>query len=199
MPIPQMKRFRTLYSDRKKESCITLSVLRSSEPSTTNEILVSAAPCAQAITLIPDRPSVPNSLPAIPTACFIFSPTIATVANPLSACIGNILPSSISSLNSSSSTFIAFSASSSFTPIDVLFSEAACETRNTLIPLFAKVVKILLFTPTTPTIDRPVTFIEEIPRISFGLFVTNCLITVPSFEGLKVFFTLIGIFLTQTG
>ena len=43
-------------------------------------MLVSEAPCAQAITLIPLRPSVPKSFPAIPGVCFIFSPTIATVA-----------------------------------------------------------------------------------------------------------------------
>ena len=43
-------------------------------------MFVSEAPCAQAITLIPALPSVPNNLPAIPGVRFIFSPTMATVA-----------------------------------------------------------------------------------------------------------------------
>ncbi len=44
---------------------------------TQKEIFVSEAPCAHAITLIPARPSVPKSLPAIPVVRFIFSPTIS--------------------------------------------------------------------------------------------------------------------------
>ena len=110
--------------------------------STTKEILVSEAPCAQAITLIPLRPSVPKSLPAIPGVCFIFSPTIATVARFLSARIGEISPISISFANSSFSTSQARSASALRTPIEVLFSDEACETRNTLIPFFANALKM---------------------------------------------------------
>ena len=53
-------------TDRKNESCMTLSDLRSDSFSTTNEMLVSEAPCAQAITLMPFLPIVPNSLPAMP-------------------------------------------------------------------------------------------------------------------------------------
>ena len=77
---------------------------------------------------------------------------------------------------------------------------------NTEMPLSAKAEKLTdEFTPITPTIDRPVTVISEVPlmldiplmglRSSRGL----ALITVPGSEGLKVFFTRMGIFLTQTG
>ena len=76
---------------------------------------------------------------------------------------------------------------------------------NTEMPLSARAEKMRRFTPITPTIDRPVTVISEVPlmldiplmglRSSRGL----ALITVPGSEGLKVFFTRMGIFLTQTG
>ena len=75
--------------------------------------------------LIPLRPNVPNSFPAIPGVCFIFSPTIATVARFFSACIGEISPISISLANSSFSTSHARSASALRTPIEVEFSEDA--------------------------------------------------------------------------
>ena len=104
---------------------MTFNVLRKEAPSTTNEMLVSDAPCAQAITLIPLRPSVPNNFPAIPGVCFMFSPTIATVASPLSAFIGLISPISISLANSSFSTSQASGASTVRTPIEVEFSEDA--------------------------------------------------------------------------
>ena len=142
VPMPQMKRFSTLYSDRKKESCRTLSDLRRNRPSTTNDIFVSEAPWAQAITEMPERPNVPNNLPAIPGVCFMFSPTIAMVANPLSACMGNMAPVSISLANCSFSASTAASASSSRTPIEVEFSEEACDTMNTEMPLLANVVKM---------------------------------------------------------
>src|SRR3712207_7159001 len=49
--------YTTLFrSERKKESWSTLSDFLNDSPSTTNEILVSEAPCAQAITLIPLLP-----------------------------------------------------------------------------------------------------------------------------------------------
>ena len=165
VPMPQIKRFSTLYSDKKSESWSTFSAFLRSEPFTTNEIFISDAPCAIAITLIPERPRTSKSLPLIPGVRLMFSPTTATVASPLSACIGNIRPSSISSRNSSLSTFTALSASSSFTPIEVLFSEAACDTRKTLIPLLARELKIRRLTPTTPTIERPVTVITVVPLI----------------------------------
>ena len=63
-------------------------------------MFVSEAPCAQAITDIPLRPKVPNSFPAMPGVCFMFSPTMATVAKPVSACMGNMAPFDISDANS---------------------------------------------------------------------------------------------------
>ena len=125
VPTPQMKRLSTWYSDRKNESWSTLSDLRRLSPSTTNEMLVSEAPCAQAITEIPLRPSVPKSFPAIPGVCFMFSPMMAMVANPVSALIGDMAPVSISLANSSLSTATAASASESFTPMEVEFSDEA--------------------------------------------------------------------------
>ena len=205
VPMPQMKRLSTLYSDRKNESWSTLSDLRKYLASTTNEMLVSEAPCAQAITLMPLRPSVPNSLPAMPGVCFMFSPTMAMVASPLSACMGNMAPVTISFENSMFSTSTARSASSSRTPIDVEFSDDACDTMNTEMPFSARVEKMRRFTPITPTIERPVTvmsvvpLIEEMPLIMRWSFSTFCLMSVPGCCGLNVFFTLMGMFFTQTG
>ena len=205
VPIPQINRLSTLYSERKNESWSTLSDLRRKRPSTTNEMFVSEAPWAQAITEIPERPRVPNSLPAIPGVCFMFSPTMAMVARPLSTCMGNIAPVSISLANSAFRTSAAASASSSRTPIEVEFSEEACDTINTEIPLLASVVKIRRFTPITPTIESPVTVINEvplmleIPLMGFRSSSIFSLMRVPGCSGLKVFLTLIGIFFTQTG
>ena len=88
---------------------------------------------------------------------------MAIVARPLSTCMGNIAPVSISLANSAFSTSAAASASSSRTPIEVEFSDDACDTMNTEMPLLASVVKIRRFTPITPTIDRPVTVISDVP------------------------------------
>ena len=168
-------------------------------------MLVSDAPCAHAMTLIPLRPRVPNSLPAIPGVCFMFSPTTAIVANPLSACIGNMAPVSISLANSPLSTSTAAVASWSRTPIDVEFSDEACDTMNTLMPLSARAVKMRRLTPITPTIDRPVTVMSvvplmlDMPLIGLESLLIFALMMVPSASGLKVFFTLIGMFFTQTG
>ena len=170
-----------------------------------SEMFVCGAPCALAIMLIPLRPRVPNSLPAIPGVCFMFSPTTAMVASPHSACMGNIAPVFISLANSLSSTSTAAAASSSRTPMDVEFSEEVCETMNTLIPLSASAVKIRLFTPITPTIDNPVTVITavllmlDIPLMGLLSLSIFALIIVPSPSGLNVFFTLIGMFFTHTG
>ena len=205
VPTPHIKRLSTLYSDRKKESWSTLSDLRKNSDFTTKEILVSEAPCAQAMIEIPERPNVPKSFPAIPGVRFMFSPTMAMVANPLSTCMGYIEPEAISFSNSSLSTRAASSASLSFTPIDVEFSDEACDTMNTDMPLLARVVKIRWLTPMTPTIERPVTVISDVPLIEeiplIGLWSPSILsfIIVPSASGLKVFFTLIGMFFTQTG
>ena len=171
----------------------------------TKEILVSEAPCAQAITEMPLRPSVPNNFPAMPGVCFIFSPTTAMVANSLSACMGNMAPSSISASNSLLSTLTALWASSSRTPIEVLFSDDACDTRNTLMPWSARAVKIRRFTPMTPTMERPdtvmsvVPLIDEMPRMALLSFSTFPLMMVPRPSGLNVFFTRMGMFLMQTG
>ena len=168
-------------------------------------MLVSEAPCAQAMTEIPLRPRVPKSLPAIPAACFMFSPTMAIVASPFSACIGYMAPSAISLWNSLFNTFTASSTSCSRTPIEVEFSDDACDTMNTEMPSLARAVKIRRFTPITPTMERPVTvmsavpLIEEIPLIGFWSPSILFLMMVPGASGLKVFLTLIGIFLTQTG
>ena len=72
-------------------------------------------------------------------------------------------------------------------------------------PLSARVVKMRRFTPITPTIDRPVTVMSEVPlMLEIPLMgrrsssVSSC-ITVPCPSGLKVFFTMMGIFFTHTG
>ncbi len=135
----------------------------------------------------------------------MFSPTIAIVARPLSACMGNIAPVAISLANSSLSTLTAESASSSRTPILVEFSDDACETMNTEMPLSARAVKMRRLTPMTPTIERPDTVISdvpemlEIPLIGLRSFSILSFISVPAKEGLNVFFTLMGIFFTHTG
>ena len=153
------------------------------------------------MTLIPLRPSVPNNFPAIPGVCFMFSPTIATVARPPSAFIGEISPISISLANSSFSTSHASSASSFLTPIEVEFSEEACETKKTLMPFSANVLKIRWFTPMTPTMPKPVmvikqvSLIDEIPLIGFEEWSASCFTMVPGASGLNVFFIRIGIFL----
>ena len=168
-------------------------------------MLVSDAPCAQAITLMPLLPNVPKSFPAIPGECFMFSPTMAIVARPFSACMGNMAPVAISFANSLLSTLTASSESESLTPIDVEFSEDAWLTRKTDMPFSASAVNILLFTPMTPTIDRPVIVINvvplmlDIPLITFVSLSVLFFIIEPGFCGLKVFFTLIGMFFTQTG
>ena len=205
VPTPQMKRLSTLYSERKKESWSTFIVLRRLSDFTTNEMLVSEAPCAQAMTEIPLRPRVPNSLPAIPAVCFMFSPTIATVARLLSTCMGNMAPSSISAANSALSTLTAFCASASRTPIEVEFSDEACDTMNTLMPLLASAVKIRRLTPMTPTMARPETLMSdvflmlEIPLMGLWSFCILSLMMVPGASGLKVFLMRMGIFLMRTG
>ena len=135
----------------------------------------------------------------------MFSPTTAIVASPFSARIGNMAPVSISLANSSLSTFTAASESDSFMPIEVEFSDEAWLTINTDMPLFANAVNILRFTPITPTIDKPVTVINAVPlmlEIPFMALVSlfiSFFIMVPGFFGLKVFFTLIGMFFMHTG
>ena len=76
----------------------------------------------------------------------------------------------------------------------MLFSEEACETINTLIPLSASAEKIRLFTPITPTIPSPViviravSLIEDIPFIILPSLVgLISLMSVPLDSGLNVF------------
>ena len=89
--------------------------------------------------------------------------------------------------------------------MDVEFSDDACDTMNTLMPLSASAVNILRFTPMTPTIDKPVTVMSVVPLMLdipfIGLLSLAILffIVVPSLDGLNVFFTFIGMFLTHTG
>ena len=118
-------------------------------------MLVSEAPCVQAMTLMPLRPSVPNSLPAMPGVCFMSSPTTAIVARSCSAVMLPTSPISISGANSLVSIAMARSASSLRSPIDVVFSEAACDTKKTLMPALASVRKMRWLTPITPTMPSP--------------------------------------------
>ena len=151
---------------------MTLRALRREDLVVTNEMLVSDAPWAQAMTLIPLRPRVRKSLPAMPGVCFIFSPTIATVARSCSAVIEDISPISSSFLNSFESTSTARSASAFLTPMVEEFSDEACDTMNTEMPLSARVEKMRLLTPITPTMPKPdtvtseVSLIDEIPLMT---------------------------------
>ena len=89
--------------------------------------------------------------------------------------------------------------------MEVEFSEEAWLTIKTEMPLLARAVKILRFTPMTPTIERPVTFMRatplmlEIPLISLSSGEILDLIIVPGFSGLNVLSTFIGISFTHTG
>ena len=184
-----------------------MSDLRRSLRSTTKDMLVSLAPCAQAMTLIPLRPSVPKSLPAMPGVCFMFSPTMAMVASSRSSVILYMAPISISLANSSLSTSHARSASSSRTPMEVLFSELAWLTMKTLTPLAARVVKMRLLTPMTPTMESPLTvmsdvlLIDDMPLMALPLssMPLSLVMMVPLSSGRKVFLMRMGMFLMQTG
>ena len=180
--------------------------------SMTMEMLFWAAPCATAITLIPERPSVPKSFPMMPGTCFICSPTTAIVASELVVSMGNMAPVAISFSNSSLRMSAAIFASSGLTPTDVEFSDEACETMNTDTPTRASAAKMRRLTPITPTIDKPVTVMSEVaPMLEMPLMgdcerslvagsaVGREPMKVPSALGLKVFFTLIGMFFTHTG
>ena len=116
--------------------------MRSTSDWMTNEMFVSEAPCAQAITLMPARPSVPKRRPAMPGVRFMSSPTMATVASPFSAVTSLISPCERSRENSLLSASTARSASSLRTANVVLFSELACETMKTLMPVSASVLKM---------------------------------------------------------
>lgn len=75
-----------------------------------------------------------------------------------------------------------------------IVSEAACDTRNTLIPDCANALKIRWLTPITPTIPNPetvirqVSFIDDIPLMALPseAWVAS-VISVPGTSGLNVF------------
>ena len=168
----------------------------------THEILVSDAPCVSAIMLMPLLPNAPQNLPAMPGTCFMFSPTIAMVERLYSTVISLMLPNAISWANSSLNTRWETAASGVLTPMDVLFSDEAWETKNTLMPFCAKVRKMRWFTPIIPTIPSPcmvmsaVSLMEEIPLIILpSSFDRLFNISVPFDEGLKLLRTLMGMFL----
>ena len=89
--------------------------------------------------------------------------------------------------------------------MEVLFSDEACETRKTLMPLSANVRKMRWFTPMTPTMPRPctvmrlVSLMDEMPLIAllWGSFCAQMM--VPFASGLKVFLMRMGMFLWHTG
>ena len=89
--------------------------------------------------------------------------------------------------------------------MEVEFSEEACDTMNTEMPLAARAVKMRWLTPITPTMDKPVTVMSvvplmlEMPLMSLLSFSTFSLMIVPGLEGLNVFFTRMGMFFTHTG
>ena len=89
--------------------------------------------------------------------------------------------------------------------MEVEFSEEACATRKAEMPPLVSAVKMRRFTPITPTIERPVTWMIaasemlDMPLMGFPSFPILLLITEPVPLGLKVFLTLMGMFFTHTG
>ena len=205
VPMPQRKRLSSWYSERKKLSWMTLSDLRSWRRSTMKEMLDSAAPWARAITLMPLRPRVVKSLPAMPACCFMFSPITATAASSLRTSIGLMAPLSISRAKASASTARARSASARLTPMEMPVSEADWLTRNALICSWARAPKMRLSTPTMPTMEVPdrvirlMSSIEEMPLMEVAPGATFFLTIVPGAFKLKVFRIKIGIPFAQTG
>ena len=72
-------------------------------------------------------------------------------------------------------------------------------------PFTARAVKMRRFTPMTPTIERPVTVMRvvplmlDMPLMALRSLLAFSFIIVPGLLGLKVFFTLMGMFFTHTG
>ena len=87
----------------------------------------------------------------------------------------------------------------------VLFSDEAWLTRNTLIPLSARQVKMRRLTPITPTMDSPATVMSEVPlMLEMPLMMresvfTSSLMMEPGASGLNVFLMRMGMCLTHTG
>ena len=71
--------------------------------------------------------------------------------------------------NSSEITFTARSASALLTPMEIVFSEDACEIKKAEMPTLASAPNSRLLTPITPTIPKPcivtsaASSIEEMP------------------------------------
>ena len=189
----------------KKESCKTLRALRNKGRSMTNETLISSAPRATAFTPMPLRPRTENRRPTVPVWWRRFSPTTATVDKPVRQPAGFMAPAAISCANSTSRMWQARCASAGVTASEVEVSEADCATMNTLMPACAKVVKMRRLTPTTPTMDIPLTVtkavspMEEMPRMRRELGAALRRMTVCFPLGLKVLRTKMGILRTHTG
>ena len=89
--------------------------------------------------------------------------------------------------------------------MEVLFSEEAWATRNTLMPLSASVENMRLLTPMTPTIESPATVITATSRMDDMPFIArpsgrlSLTMTVPRASGRKVLRMYMGILLTQAG
>ena len=204
VPTPQTNRFSSWYSERKKLSWITFRALRRFPRFTMNDMLLSEEPWAQAITLMPLRPSVPNSFPAMPAWYFMFSPTTATAASSFSMCTGSVAPLSISWRNSLSIVAAAAAASFLPTPIVIPVSEADWLTRNALMFPSASTLNMRLSIPTIPTMEVPVSVIrlmssiEDMPLMSRSSLRHSCLMEVPGAAGLKVFLISMGMPLRHT-
>ena len=89
--------------------------------------------------------------------------------------------------------------------MDVEFSEDACDTMNTLMPLLASAVKMRRLTPMTPTMASPETVMSvvflmlDMPLMGLWSFSILSLMMVPRASGLKVFLMRMGMFFTRTG
>src|SRR5574344_674948 len=135
----------------------------------------------------------------------MFSPTTATAASSFSSFMGAMAPDDISLSNALLSTSQARSASLRLTPMDIPVSDADWLTRNALMLSLARVVKILLSTPTIPTMEVPervmrlMSSMDEMPLIALLLGRHSRLMVVPGAAGLKVFLMRIGISFAQTG
>ena len=155
MPIPITKTLSSTCSERKNDSWITFSVFRKTSFLTTHEMFSSEAPCAIAITFTPLFPIVEKSFPAKPVACFMFSPTMATIERSDSIAILLICPLAISRSNSDSIALRANSTTFCSIAMLIEFSDDACEIRITFTFTFASAVNSRIEIPVTPTIPIP--------------------------------------------
>ena len=130
---------------------------------------------------------------------------MATVARSFINWTGSMDPSEISWANSRLRTSHAASAWSAVTPSDIWVSDEDWLTRNTLMQLSARLVKMRLSTPMIPAMDVPDTVIrqelsmDEMPVTALASLRLCLRMTVPGAEGLKVFLTRTGMSLELTG